>query len=161
MESFFLTKTSAIAKIDCIELYHPDFGYLRYQAYDDEGITVQHESGPSHLYEYESFEITRGNVTSDLDQGFSITFADYKDDLKNKVNAADHMTPIVFSWRLYRSDDLDSPMFVQRDLYVIRVNSDGTGMVTFEASAEQLNNVKTGDVYTIAKFPTLAGVINA
>ena len=127
MESFFLTKTSAIAKIDCIELYHPD--------------------------------ITRGNVTSDLDQGFSITFADYKDDLKNKVNAADHMTPIVFSWRLYRSDDLDSPMFVQRDLYVIRVNSDGTGMVTFEASAEQLNNVKTGDSYTLAKFSTLKGAV--
>ena len=76
MESFFLTKTSAIAKIDCIELYHPDFGYLRYQAYDDDGITVQHEIGPPHLYGYESFEITRGNVTSDLDQGFSITFAD-------------------------------------------------------------------------------------
>lgn len=159
MESFFLTKTSAIAKIDCIELYHPDFGYLRYQAYDDEGITVQHEDDAPHLYEYESFEITRGNVTSDLDQGFSITFADYKDDLKNKVNAADHMIPIVFSWRLYRSDDLDSPMFVQRDLYVIRVNSDGTGMVTFEAGAEQLNNVKTGDTYTLNKYPLLKGTI--
>lgn len=159
MESFFLTKTSAIAKIDCIELYHPDFGYLRYQAYDDEGITVNHEIDAPYLYEYESFEITRGNVTSDLDQGFSITFADYKDDLKNKVNAADHMTPIIFSWRLYRSDDLDSPMFIQRDLYVIRVNSDGTGMVTFEASAEQLNNVKTGNSYTLAKFSTLKGAV--
>ncbi len=159
MESFFLTRTSAIAKIDCIELYHPDFGYLRYQAYDDDGITVQHEDGAPHLYEYESFEITRGNVTSDLDQGFSITFADYKDDLKNKVNTADHMTPIVFSWRVYRSADLNGPMFVQRDLYVIRVNSDGTGMVTFEASAEQLNNVKTGDSYTLAKFSTLKGAV--
>ena len=160
MESFFLTQTSAIAKIDCIELYHPDFGYLRYQSYDDEGITVKHEGGPLlRPYGYESFEITRGNVTSDLDQGFSITFADYKDDLKNKVNAANHMTPIVFSWRLYRSDDLNSPMFVQRDLYVIRVNSDGTGMVTFEASAEQLNNVKTGDSYTLAKFSTLKGAV--
>ena len=159
MESFFLTKTSAIAKIDCIELYHPDFGYLRYQAYDDEGITINHEIDQPHLYEYESFEITRGNVTSDLDQGFSITFADYKDDLKNKVNAASHMTPIIFSWRLYRSDGLDGPMFVQRDLYVIRVNSDGTGMVTFEASAEQLNNVKTGDSYTLAKFSTLKGAV--
>lgn len=159
MESFFLTKTSSIAKIDCIELYHPGFGYLRYQAYDDEGITVKHEDGAQQPYGFESFEITRGNVTSDLDQGFSITFADYKDDLKNKVNSANHMTPIVFSWRLYRSDDLNSPMFVQRDLYVIRVNSDGSGMVTFEASAEQLNNVKTGDSYTLAKFSTLKGAV--
>ena len=159
MESFFLTKTSAIAKIDCIELYHPDFGYLRYQAYDDDGIAVKHEDGAPQHYDFESFEITRGNVTSDLDQGFSITFADYKDDLKSKVNAADHMTPIVFSWRLYRFDDLDIPMFVQRDLYVIRVNSDGTGMVTFEASAEQLNNVKTGDVYTINTYPMLRSTI--
>lgn len=159
MESFFLTKTYAIAKIDCIELYHPDFGYLCYQAYDDDGITVKHEDGAPQHYDFESFEITRGNVTSDLDQGFSITFADYKDDLKNKVNAADHMIPIVFSWRLYRSDDLNSPMFVQRDLYVIRVNSDGTGMVTFEASAEQLNNVKTGDAYTINTYPMLRSTI--
>lgn len=159
MESFFLTKTSAIAKIDCIELYHPDFGYLRYQAYDDEGIAVKHEDEMEHTYDFESFDITRGNVTSDLDQGFSITFADYKDDLKNKVNIADHMTPIVFSWRLYRSDDLNRPMFVQRDLYVIRVNSDGSGMVTFEASAEQLNNVKTGDAYTINTYPMLRSTI--
>src|SRR5574344_1470327 len=159
MESFFLTKTSAIAKIDCIELYHPDFGYLRYQAYDDDGINVKHEDGAPRHYDFESFEIARGNITSDLDQGFSITFADYKDDLKNKVNTADHMTPIVFSWRLYRSDDLNIPMFVQRDLYVIRVNSDGTGMVTFEASAEQLNNVKTGDVYTINTYPMLRSTI--
>jgi hypothetical protein len=159
MESFFLTKTSAIAKIDCIELYHPDFGYLRYQAYDDEGITIKYEDELEYSYDFESFEITRGNITSDLDQGFSITFADYKDDLKSKVNAANHMTPIIFSWRLYRSDDLDSPMFVQRDLYVIRVNSDGTGMVTFEASAEQLNNVKTGDAYTINTYPMLRSTI--
>lgn len=159
MESFFLTKTSAIAKIDCIELYHPDFGYLRYQAYNDDGINVKHEDGLEYAYDFESFEITRGNVTSDLDQGFSITFADYKDELKNKVNAADHMTPIVFSWRLYRSDDLEGPMFVQRDLYVIRINSDSTGMVTFEASAEQLNSVKTGDSYTLAKFSTLKGAV--
>lgn len=159
MESFFLTKTSAIAKIDCIELYHPDFGYLRYQSYDDEGITVKHEDGAPQPYDFESFEITRGNITSDLDQGFSITFADYKDDLKNKVNAADHMAPIVFSWRLYRSDDLDSPMFVQRDLYVIRINSDSTGMVTFEASAEQLNNVRTGLVYTFEDYPLTKGAI--
>ena len=101
MESFFLTKTSAIAKIDCIELYHPDFGYLRYQAYDDEGITVKHEDGLEHAYDFESFEITRGNVTSDLDQGFSITFADYKDDFKNKVM----VTPFkgitnIHSWSL-------------------------------------------------------------
>lgn len=159
MESFFLTKTSAIAKIDCIELYHPDFGYLRYQSYDDDGINVKHEDDAPQNYDFESFEITRGNITSDLDQGFSITFADYRDDLKNKVNAANHMTPIVFSWRLYRSDDLNSPMFVQRDLYVIRVNSDGTGMVTFEASAEQLNNVKTGDAYTINTYPMLRSTI--
>lgn len=159
MESFFLTKTSAIAKIDCIELYHPDFGYLRYQSYDDEGITVKHEDGAPQPYDFESFEITRGNITSDLDQGFSITFADYKDDLKNKVNAADHMAPIVFSWRLYRSDDLNSPMFVQRDLYVIRINSDSTGMVTFEATAEQLNNVRTGLVYTFEDYPLTKGAI--
>ena len=159
MESFFLTKTFAIAKIDCIELYHPDCGYLRYQSYDDDGINVKHEDDAPQNYDFESFEITRGNITSDLDQGFSITFADYKDDFKNKVNSANHMTPIVFSWRLYRSDDLNSPMFVQRDLYVIRVNSDGTGMVTFEASAEQLNNVKTGDAYTINTYPMLRSTI--
>lgn len=157
--SFFLTNTASVSKIDAIEFYHPDFGYIRYQYDDEEGLDLKHEDGYTKHYYFESFDITRGNTTSDLDQSFSITFSDYNDFLKDHINSANHMTQIVFSWRQYRSDDLNSPMFIQRDLYIIRVNYDGSGLVTFEASAEQLNNVKTGDSYTLDRFPTLRGAV--
>lgn len=158
-KSFFLTNTSSVAKIEAIEMYHPSFGYFRFQYYDDDGITLRHENGLSYSYSYEEFEITRGNVTSDLDQGLSVTFADYKDTFKNAVNSANHMTAITLKYRTYRSDDLLSPLDTIQELRVIGVNYDGSGMVTFEASAEQLNNVKTGDSYTLANFPTLRGAV--
>lgn len=157
--SFFLTNTASVAKIDAIELYHPDFGYLRFQYYDEEGLDLKHEDASVKHYYFESFDIARGNITSDLDQSFSITFSDYKDFLRGNIDSIQDMQPILFSWRQYRSDDLNSPMFIQRDLHIVRVNYDSSGLVTFEASAEQLNNVKTGDSYTLDRFPTLRGAV--
>jgi len=60
---------------------------------------------------------------------------------------------------MFRDDDLTSPLDFIQILQVVRVNNDSNGVVTFEASAEQLNSVKTGDVYTLNKYPLLKGVI--
>ena len=157
--SLFLKNTTNIAIVEAIELYHPDFGYLRYQSYDvDETILLTHDS-IEHEYQYESFELSKGNTTSDLDQAVSITFADYKDELMQAIESANHEIAIEFRLREYRSDDFSEPFNSLQTLSVLSVSSDDSGMVTFDANAEQLNNVKTGDVYTLEKFPTLKGAV--
>jgi len=159
--NFFLTDTSAVRKVDTIELNHPDWTVPFYfqNEWIDEDMIATNEDAVTVTYQYQLFEVDRGNVMADLDQGVSITFADYIDELKNAINSADHMKAITLKHRMFRDDDLSSPLDFIQTLQVLKVNNDSNGVVTFEASAEQLNSVKTGDVYTINKFPSLKGAV--
>ena len=159
--SFFLTDTSAVRKVDTIELNHPDWSkpFFFQSEWIDEDMIATNEDGAKVTYQYQLFQVDRNNVVADLDQGVSITFADYIDELKTAINSADHMKAVTLKYRMFRDDDLSSPLDFIQTLQVLKVNNDANGTVTFEASAEQLNSVKTGDVYTINKFPALKGAV--
>lgn len=159
--SFFLTDTSAVRKVDTIELNHPDWSkpFFFQSEWIDEDMVANNEDGAKVTYQYQLFQVDRNNVVADLDQGVSITFADYIDELKTAINSADHMKAVTLKYRMFRDDDLSSPLDFIQTLQVLKVNNDANGTVTFEASAEQLNSVKTGDVYTINKFPALKGAV--
>lgn len=154
--SFFLNAKGGLLRIDCIEISHPSFSKVfRFVRNLRDGILVKHEDGLEYQYTYEVFELNRSNVTADLDQTVQITFADYKDELKREVESADYTQPATFKYRAYRDDDLTMPMIVLETLHVMSVNNDSFGVVTFDAAAEGLNNVKTGITYTVERFPTL------
>ena len=159
--SFFLTDTSAVRKVDTIELNHPDWVAPFYfqSEWINEEMVATNEDGITVTYQYQLFEVDRSNVVADLDQGVSITFADYIDELKTAINSADHMQAVTLKYRMFRDDDLTSPLDFIQTLQILKVNNDANGTVTFEASAEQLNSVKTGDVYTLNNYPLLKGTI--
>ncbi len=158
--SFFLNAKGGLIKIDCIEISHPSFSKVfRFVRNIRNGIAVMHEDGTKHQYTYERFEINRSNITTDLDQVVQITFADYRDDLKLEVENADYTEPALFKYRAYRDDDLTMPMVVLETLQVVSVNNDSLGIVTFDAKAEGLNNVKTGLIYSIEDYPMLRALL--
>lgn len=158
--SFFLNAKGGLIRIDCIEISHSSFSKVfRFVRNIRGGITVTHEDGIEHQYVYEVFELNRSNVTADLDQTVQITFADYKDELKHEIESADYTQPALFKYRAYRDDDLSMPMIVLETLQVISVNNDSFGMVTFDAKAEGLNNVKTGLTYSIEDYPMLRALL--
>jgi len=158
--SFFLNAKGGLLRIDCIEISHPSFSKVfRFVRNVRGGITVRHEDGIDHQYIHEHFELNRSNVTADLDQTIQITFADYKDELKREVENADYTKPASFKYRAYRDDDLTMPMIVLETLQIISVNNDSFGMVTFDAKAEGLNDVKTGLNYSIEDYPMLRALL--
>lgn len=157
--AFYLGAKRNVVLLNLIEIHHPDFGYLRYVNNDDMGVTVTHEDGKKATYGYESFDIQKGKSTSDLDQAISITFADYKDDLRNKIESANHDIAPTFKFRQYIDTDLSSPMNVEDTLHILSVSSDSYGLVTFDATTESLGNSRTGSIYTILRFPSLAATI--
>lgn len=158
--SFFLNAKGGLIRIDCIEISHPSFSKVfRFVRNIRGGITVKHEDGADYHYIHEYFELNRSNVTADLDQTVQITFADYKDELKLEVESADYTQPASFKYRAYRDDDLTMPMIVLETLQVISVNNDSFGMVTFDAKAEGLNDVKTGLIYSIEDYPMLRALL--
>lgn len=159
--SFFLTDTSGVRKVDTIELNHPDWAspFFFQSEWIDEDIIATNEDLNTVTYQYQLFKVDRNNVVADLDQSVSVTFLDYIDELKYAVNSANHMQPITLKYRMFRDDDFSSPLDFIQVLEVLKVTSNGDGIVTFDASAEGLNNIRTGDVYTINKFPSLKGII--
>lgn len=161
IESFFLAETQSNIRIETIELSHPNFSQVfRFQRNCvDEDLLLTDEDGIQQTFQYELFEIKSGVSAADLDQSFSITFADYKDELKNAIEESDHRIAIEFIAREWREDNLNEPMRVYETLIIQSVSSDSYGIVTFTAAAEQLNNVKTGDLYTFDAFPLMKGAL--
>lgn len=158
--SFFLNAQGGIVSLDCIEIAHSSFPKVfRYVRNDTSGITVKHEDGFDYFYEFQQMEIGRKNITNDLDQVFSITLADYDDALiQAYANLTDNIPP-TFKYRIYRDDDLSGPMQIIQTLDIVSMNKDGTGLVTFDAQAPELNSVRTGDSYSMERFPMLRGTL--
>jgi hypothetical protein len=158
--SFFFNAKGGLLRIDCIEISHPSFSKVfRFVRNVRDGILVKHEDALDYQYMHEVFELNRSNVTADLDQTIQITFADYKDELKLEIESADYTQPATFKYRAYRDDDLSMPMIVLETLQVISVNNDSFGIVTFDAKAEGLNDVKTGLIYSIEDYPMLRALL--
>lgn len=158
--SFFLNAQGGVIQLDCIEIAHSSFpDVFRYVRNDTSGITVKHEDGLDYFYEFQQMEIGRNNITNDLDQVFSITLADYDDALiQAYANLTDNVPP-TFKYRVYRDDDLTTPMLIIQTLDIVSMNKDSTGLVTFDAQAPELNSVRTGDAYSLERFPMLRGTL--
>ncbi|MDQ9022827.1 hypothetical protein RFI02_17110 [Acinetobacter sichuanensis] len=107
--------------------------------------------------EYQAFEVKRSATNRTLDQEISITFADFDDALMKALKKTNRLIEPHFKYRQYRDDDLDDPVIVIQTLEITDVNKDASGFVTFDAKAVQLNNVKTGEVYTVENCPLLRG----
>lgn len=156
--SFFLNVEGGFVFLDLIEISHPDLPVpLRFVRNDLFGITVKHEDGLKYEYEYQGFNIKRSNTNRTLDQEISITFADYEDSLTKALKNTNRKISPTFRYRRYLDNDLDHPKLVIQTLEITDISKDGSGFVTFDAKAEQLNNVKTGEVYTIENCPLLRG----
>ena len=156
--NFFLNVQGGFVLLDLIEISHPDLSEpMRFVRNDRFGITVKHEDGLEYEYEYQAFEVKRSATNRTLDQEISITFADFDDAFMKALKKTNRLIEPHFKYRQYRDDDLDDPVIVIQTLEITDVNKDASGFVTFDAKAVQLNNVKTGEVYTVENCPLLRG----
>lgn len=161
---FFLNRSGSVVQLECIEFAHPAFASTFYVVRNSmDGVTVQHEDGTSHFYEYYPLQIDRGTTNDDLDQTLSITLGDMgavlpvQIDAVNSSNFADIKPTIKF--RIYRHDDLTKPIYSLQTLEVSSLSRDGTGAATFVAKAVELNNTKTGQIYSLNEYPSLRGFL--
>lgn len=158
--SFFLNAKGGLINLECIEISHSSFVKpFRYVRNDTSGITVTHEDGLEYEYEYQVLEIQRTNVTNDIDQVMNITFADVDDTFTKALQNISTTERPIFKYRSYRDDDLTEPMVVIQTLEITSMSKDAKGYITFEAKAPELNSVKTGDTYTLDRFPLLRGTL--
>ena len=146
--------------LECIEIDHSSFEQpFRFVRNDTSGITVKHEDGLDYFYQYQVLEIQRSNVTNDLDQIMNINFFDTNDEFMDAIESISTNERPTYKYRAYRDDDLTYPMQLIQTLEIASASKDNSGVVTFEARAPELNAVKTGDVYTLERFPMLRGTL--
>lgn len=153
-DDFYLRATSGIAIFSAIELIHPDFT-LRFQNWDDEQAIVL----DGLIYQYGQFNIGFSNVSTDLEQQITVNFFEQVDILKTAFKSASHLQPVEFNWLRFRSDDYDTPLDARYGLYIKQPSYNTTGL-SFIASAEGLNDVSTGEIYTLELYPLLKGMVN-
>lgn len=157
-DDFYLKATSGVARIDAIELSHPDFPTIYLQNYDDEENLPLVIDSTEVMHKYAQFDVGRGNSTPDLEQSFTINLLEEVDEINVLIDSASHLQPIKFKWRWYRSDDYSAPIETVESLTIANIAFNGDGF-SFTASAEPLNSVATGKIYTLEDYPMLKGTI--
>lgn len=156
---FFLNCPASIVQLELLEISHPNFTQTYYVVRNAlAGVTVTHEDSTSHDYVYYPMEIKPNGLTDNLDQKLTITFGDLGEVLPaelDAVNSAGGFTiKPTLKYRTYRSDALSVPLFGPLVLELSNLSFTDKGL-SFDAEAPKLNNLTTGELYTIDRFPML------
>lgn len=161
---FFLNSGPDVYRIETLQISHPSFSQAYWvQSQVPGGVTLGLEDGGgSQEFQYVPMRVTPRAEENDLEAGYRITFGDLGAILQAELDrvAADESygTRPTIVFRQYRSDEPDAPMYGPEVFEMQGVNFDGDG-ATFDATARTLNLNRTGERYTVTRFPMLAGFI--
>lgn len=160
---YFLNSASSVVQLETLVISHPsftkDYNLVRNKT---TGLVATTETGAVITFEYYPLKIVGTGIRENLDFGIRVDLGDLGDILPTELDnvssdQAFHIKPMVV-YRSYRSDDLTTPLYGPLVLEVGLFNFKRTGSV-FEAKAPSLNINKTGEIYTLDRFPMLRGFL--
>jgi hypothetical protein len=160
---FFLNSNSNVIQLELLEISHPSFSQTYFIVRNKiAGVTVTLEDSSSQFFEYYPLKITPVSNSDDLDQTIKVELGDLGTLLPQELDAVavagtfDVKPTLIY--RTYRSDDLSAPLSgpVRYEISNIPFNKDGS---SFEARAPRLNQLATGELYTLDRFPALKGFL--
>lgn len=158
LTEYFLNRTADVGRYECLTISHPSFSKV-YNIVRNARLGISAEATE---YEYYPLEITSIGARPNLDSGFKINMGDLGEIIPIELDAvaaddAYDVKPIVV-WRTYRSDDLTQPLQgpVTLEIKDFAFKREGC---SFEAKAPSLNNNRTGELYSLTRFPMLRGLV--
>jgi len=156
---YFLSSSTNEVLFETIEITHSAFSrdYLLVRN-KDTGLIA--EEG-NKIYEYFPFELNKSNSENTLSYGLDVLIGDLSDTIPAEIEQAistgtTNETPTLI-YRAYRQSNLIAPVIGPVYLEIVAV-TDGRN-TRLEARARELNENQTGELYTLDRFPMLAGVI--
>ena len=161
--SYFLQGNPNDVLIQLVEVSHPSFSKVyRYVKNAVDGVTVTHENGIEYWYEYSPLTIKKSKSSDDLDQSLDIGVGDlgleFPLDIDRLRQGSDYNIKPKLNYREYLMSDLTKPMLSILNLEVTDYRPKKTGAL-FTCKAKQLNLSKSGETYTLDKFPSLRGFL--
>ena len=161
---YFLNSRSSVAQLETFELTHPGFSKTyRIVRNAVKGVTVKLETGGTAFFAYYPAKVSPQTARDDLDYAITINLGDLGEEfpieLDNvmKYPKGPEIKPTLI-YRVYRSDDLNQPMFGPLVLEVAGLAFTKEG-VAFEARAPNINATSTGEIYSLSRFPALRGFL--
>lgn len=162
--NYFLNSKSSVAQLETVEISHPAFSKVyRIVRNSAAGLDAILENGASAHFDYYPIKLVPQHARDDLDHSISVTFGDLGEILPLELDRvmnypAGMSTKPVVKYRVYRSDDLSSPLYGPLILEVeaFTFNKEGS---TFEAKAPSINLTRTGELYSLTRFPGLRGFL--
>lgn len=161
LTEYFLGRPTTVGRpIECLTISHPSFSQV-YNVVRNVRLGITAEGVD---YTYIPLEITSLGARPNLDSGFKINMGDLGEIIPLELDAvaadeAFNVKPTVI-WRTYREDDLTQPLQGPLTLEISDFAFKREGC-SFDAKAPALNNNRTGEVYSIANFPMLRGVLKS
>jgi hypothetical protein len=160
---FFLNSKASVVELELLQIAHSSFTQT-WQIVRNavEGVTVLHEDEEEYEYTYYPMRLSASDNKDDLDYSLKVEFGDLGEIIPLEIDAIrndDNFVELpVVTYRVYRSDDLDAPMYGPIVLEVQTFHFTSTGAM-FEAKAPSLNLARTGEAYTLPRFPMLRGLL--
>lgn len=159
LTEYFLNRTADVGRYECLTITHPSFSKV-YNIVRNARLGIEAEGV---TYEYYPLEITSIGARPNLDSGFTINMGDLGEIIPKELDAvatddAYKVKPTVV-WRTYRTDDLNQPLQgpVTLEIKDFAFRREGC---SFDAKAPAVNNNRTGEIYSLKRFPMLRGVVS-
>lgn len=151
---FFLNSQSSLIQYECIELAHPNLSKTYYLCRNCglNGLEVKHLATDTNTVSYQRLpmKIVPRSRENNLDFGMTITIGDvgeiFSEEIRNIDNAGSYNTTPTLTYRSYRSDNLDEPMYGAFEFNVYSINFDDKG-ASFDCATRRLNTLRTGEFY--------------
>lgn len=160
---FFLNCKTNVIQLELVEIYHPNFSKIYYLVRNaTDGVTVKLEDGLNYFFQYCPLKISLANEKDDLDQIIKIQMGDLGEIIPMELDLVEQadgfLTKPTLKYRNFRSDDLENVLYgpVTLEIKTFSFNREGC---LFEAKAPSLNVSKTGEIYSLDRFPMLRGML--
>lgn len=162
LTEYYLGSRRDVVKLELLEISHPSFTKTyRIVRNARKGITATIDGVP-HAFEYYPLRIRQLGSGDDMDQSIGVDLGDLGDILPTEIDAvfaddAATTKPMLRYWA-FRSDDLTIPLLgpVVLEITTLAFKREGA---SFEAHAPYLNRNRTGEVYSLTRFPMLRGTL--
>lgn len=163
-QRFITSEPEAQREIRTLEVYHPQFGMIRYvNDYTDFDATIE-DGAPRNAGEIVAFTAATLGIQdpsdrNDADQILSITLGatdTILNDLVDQVSGSGYFDQIEVIYRKYYSGDTTQPAVPPAYLFGSSLSFENGTIATFTAEDINLEAKRSGAIYTLENFPGLA-----
>ena len=161
LTAFYLSASSSVVQLETLQIAHPMFSRTYNVVRNNPaGITASLvKGGDKAVFDYYPLRIRPLDQRDNLQFGIRVDLGDIGEVIPQELaRVGDDKRKPVVTYRSYRSDDLDEPLYgpLTLEATVISTSSEGA---SFEAHAPVINLLKTGEAYDVNRFPMLRGFL--